>query len=296
MAAQNSRGGSKRDATSQTQGDGGTAKPEPKDTQGDGNAAPADGVAPAAQVEQQREAEAKEQAKVAAEAGTGGAASPSEKGQQTRAAADVVEQAKADAEARAATVEEQRSEALATPGGDDPVSRQRREEAEAAAAAKAEAEGTLSEKDKRLLAAAPGGARTALAGGKEGSTVVTHTAANPRPASGPLDAPVTGIENYAATEDDPDNRVYADEAGPRLGDDLVEPERRFVDEAGNDLAYDAIFEDDPSKTFVTAKARVYETFVFPNTETEGRRLAYVPGKRVPRGEADNVRLLLGGGE
>lgn len=289
----------------------GVTAPEPKDTT---NAAPgndeATGVAPAPEVQEQREQEQQEAldaAKAAQETEATGPATPAEKGQQTKAAADVREQAAADAEARAGLTQPEGegdgSEDVVVEGGvrkpldpnyvdsNDPVQVQRREEAEARDAAVAAGTADLSEEDQRLLGAAPGGQRTAMTKGKEGSTTVTHTAAQSRPPlSGPLDAPVTGIENYAATEDDPDNRVYADEAGPRdVFEDTDPVKARYVDADGNALDYDGIFEDVENKTYVTTKTRVYETFLFPNTTTEGKRLAYAAGKRVPRGEAENVR-------
>jgi hypothetical protein len=271
----------------------GVSAPEPHEAANASPAVDAPGVAPAAEVEEQRTDEQQASLDAAVAAGTGGAATPAEKGQQTRAAAEVREQAEADAKARAAaeadTKAQQEQDTLdEAAASEDPVQRQRREEAEAAAKAAAGPE--VSEEDALLLAAAPGGQRTALTKGKEGSTTVTHTAAQKRsPLSGPLHAPVNDIENLRATEDDPDNRVYADEAGPRdVFKDTEATKARYIDADGNPLSYDDIFEDD-GKTFVTTKTRVYETFVFPNTVTEGKRLAYAVGKRVPKGEAENVR-------
>lgn len=268
----------------------GAAKPEPQDTENAKPEEPGAGTASPDEVQKQREAEENANLTAAEAQGTGGAATPAEKGQQTKAAKDVVEQAQADAEARAEAAEPVEGDVI-EPGyadSDDPVQKQRAEEAQAKADAAAGE--PVSEEDALLLAAAPGGQRTALTGGKEGSTTVTHTAGHPRPASGPLDSPVTGIENYAATDDDPDNRVYADEAGPRDVFDDEPTKARYIDADGNALDYDDIFDSsDTTKTFVTTKTRVYESFVFPNTTTEGKRLAYSAGKRVARGEAENVR-------
>ena len=168
--------------------------------------------------------------------------------------------------------------------GDDAVQAQREDEAKARSEAEA-----ANEEEAALLAAAPGGERTALAGGDEGSTTVSTTAGNARPASGPLDPPQADVENKDASDDDPDNRVYGDAAGPRDVHEDTEPvDAEFVDSDGNAVEYDDIFEDD-GKTFVTTKVRVYEVFTFPNTTTEGKRLAYAQGRKVPRGEAENVR-------
>ena len=282
----------------------GVTAPEPKDTANQSPTTEAPGVAPAEQVQEQRSEEQQAALDAAkAEEGTdaNGPATPAEKGQQTRAASDVREAAAADAEARAADSGDGESTAGVTnplapnyEGSDDPVQVQRREEAEARTAKAAEATADLSEEDQRLLGAAPGGQRTAMTGGREGSTKVTHTAAQSRPPlSGPLDAPVTNVENYAATEDDPDNRVYADEAGPRdVHEDTEATKARYVDEDGNAVTGDEMFDDDGTKTFVTTKMRVYEVFTFPNTKVEGRRLAYAAGRRVPRGEAENVKAQI----
>ena len=243
-----------------------------------------------AEVREQREQEQQAALDKAVEAGVGGPATPAEKQRQTRAASEAREQAKADAEARAGAAEaEVQESSFQAHEGDDPVSRQRREEAEKAAEAAKGPE--VSEEDRLLLAAAPGGQRTALTDGREGSTKVAHTAAQARPPlSGPLSPPVTDVENLAATDEDPDNRVYADEAGPRDVFEDTEPVKaRYVDAEGNPLDWDEMFAEESGKTFVTAKVRVYETFIFPNTVVEGRRLAYSAGRRVARGEAENVR-------
>lgn len=271
----------------------GTDAPEPHDATNTESVTDAPGVASSEEVEAQRSDEEKAALAAAEARGEGGAATPSEKGQQTKAASDVREQAAADAESRMSATEEAASDPLAPnyeTDSDDPVQAQRREEAEVKAAAAAGDE--VSEKDALLLAAAPGGQRTALTDGREGSTMVTHTAASPAPPlAGPLHHPVNDITNLAATEDDPDNRVYADEAGPRdVFEGTEAAKARYVDADGNKVGYDDIFDDpDANKTFVVTKARIYEVFVFPNTTTEGRRLAYAAGKRVPRGEAENVR-------
>lgn len=173
--------------------------------------------------------------------------------------------------------------------GDADVQSQREDEAEAKAKALAEGE-AKNEEEAALLAAAPGGQRTALTDGGEGSTTVSKTAAHARPASGPLDAPQAGVENLDASDDDPDNRVYGDEAGPRDVHEDTEPTKaRYVDAEGKALSADDIFEAVEGKSFVVTKVRVYEVFTFPNTDTEGKRLAYVAGKRVSVGEAANVK-------
>lgn len=280
---------------------GGVAKPEPKDTENQTEGA---GTATADQkdVDAQREQEAKD-----ALPGDPSAAdkreAKAEGKAQAEAAKPVVDAAKDEAAAIAkAAKDEAAGKGEGNPGGvlrpdvrtsDDPVQQQRAEEA--ADAEKAAAENPMlggSKKERELLAAAPGGARTALTGAGEGSTTVSMTAASPRPASGPLDHPVTGIENYAASEDDPDNRVYADEAGPRdVFDNTEGTKAAYIDRDGNSLDFEDMFEDD-GKTFVVTKVRVYEVFRFPNTEVDGKRLAYAAGKRVPRGEAENVRNLI----
>lgn len=273
-------------------------KPEPHDTTTTaGEVVGKSGITDAEAVQEQREQEAEAQVKVAEERGTDGSASRSEKGQQTRAAKPVQEQAAADAEARAEASEGGGDGTQGTErpepnlGDNDPVQTQRDEEAKAKVEAATGEE--VSEEDARLLGAAPGGQRTAMTDGKEGSTTVSNTAASPRPSgplAGPLSSPLRDVENFAASEDDVDNRVYADEAGPReVFEDTETPEAEFIDADGNGLSYDEMFEDDGTKTFVTAKVRVYERFIFPNTTTEGRRLAYAAGRRVPRGEAENVK-------
>ena len=266
----------------------GTDKPEPKDTANQTGADQGPGVAPSSDVDAQREEE--QQAALDAKTGDGS----DEKAPSTDEAS--AEKAKADAEARMAGSEDggdgsQGTLKPDTESSDDAVQAQRDEEAEAKAKARAEGE-AKNEEEALLLAAAPGGQRTALTDGNEGSTMVAHTAGSPRPASGPLDAPVADVENLAASDDDPDNRVYADEAGPR---DVFEgtegAKARFVDADGNEVTADDMFEDE-GKTFVTTKMRVYEVFTFPNTQVEGKRLAYAAGRRVPRGEAENVKNSL----
>jgi len=274
-----------------------TGAPEPKDTTTTaGDVAAAGVTAPDAEaVEKQREDEAKAVEKAAAEEAEDRKVSAADKRAQTRAAKDVREEAKTDAEVRAGDAPRQ---GISRPEPDDTsglseVEKQRQEFLDERAKAEF-GEAPDAEGDEALLtAAAPGGATTAVEGSKEGSTVVSQTAASPAPAgplSGPLDPPQSrDVLNRAASEDDPDNRVYADEAGPRdVFEGTEATKARYVDADGNEVDYDGIFEDD-GKSYVTAKQRVYETFIFPNTEVEGKRLAYAKGRRVPRGEAENVK-------
>lgn len=86
------------------------------------------------------------------------------------------------------------------------------------------------------------------------------------------------------------DHVYA-EAGNRTiaGEDHV----GLVDEDDNEVSGDSLFdESDGSKTFVTAKKRVYEEFYYPGTREKAKRLLFAQGKKVPRAQAERIKAAL----
>lgn len=298
-------------AAEATPGSGDDQKPE--DTAGTQNANPdeASGTASQAEVDAQRDAEGKGDGSDAPLGGTSEKPVPSD---------DADQKADPNIQGVATTGEaqDQREARGESVGTFSNVQQQRDAEAEAAAKREGirrgdlDADGNVIERsaeEQALLDAAPGGQRTLLTGSSEGSTKVRDTAAFASPASGPLHDPVNDITNLNARDDDPDNRVYGDDAGPR--DEVLTgvgvetqtrivdgngnaPETRFLDGEGNPLSYEDIFDDQPNRTFVTTKVRVREAFVYPNTDTVGYRIAYTEGKKVPRGEAENVRRMIEG--
>ena len=112
------------------------------------------------------------------------------------------------------------------------------------------------------------------------------------PDSGPLT--FSAPPSKAAKEAN-DRSAYADAAGPRDVFDASPAKARFVNSDGEPLAFEDMFEDGGmGKTFVTTKTRIFEIFVYHNSTTEGRRLTYVAGKRIPRSEAEALRALIEG--
>lgn len=112
-------------------------------------------------------------------------------------------------------------------------------------------------------------------------------------ASGPLEAPTDARlqtvpeGGLSLSTTDP---VYAANGGRTIaGEDFV----RLVDADGNELSADDLFDDgDGSKTWVVAKTRVYEVFYYPNTTEEAKRLMFAQGRRVPRGQAEQIKAAL----
>lgn len=82
------------------------------------------------------------------------------------------------------------------------------------------------------------------------------------------------------------NHVYAEAGGTTVAG---EDHKGLTDADGNEVSTDDLFEDNPSQTFVTAKMRVYEEFVYPNTTETARRLLFVKGQRIPRAQAERIK-------
>lgn len=109
------------------------------------------------------------------------------------------------------------------------------------------------------------------------------------PDSAPLDPPAdahTQTQPEQGYNDSSTNHVYAAAGGRTIAG---EDHARFVDQDGTEIAPGDMFDDDPSKTYVTAKQRIYEEFYYQNTNEPARRLLYAQGRRVPRFVADRVR-------
>lgn len=108
--------------------------------------------------------------------------------------------------------------------------------------------------------------------------------------SAPLDPPKDAYTQnlpeagYAASSTDP---VYASTGGQTIAGEQFS---RLVDEDGNDLSADDLFEEgDGTKTVVTTKHRVYEVFRYPNTHEDAKRLVFTKGRTVRRADAERIK-------
>lgn len=112
------------------------------------------------------------------------------------------------------------------------------------------------------------------------------------PESGRLEAPSDALlqrdpePGYGLSSTDP---TYGAVGGRTIAGERFDS---LVDENGQKVSADALFEDQDGKTFVTASKRVYEQFYYPNTHVKAQRLLYVPGQRVNRAEAERVKATL----
>jgi hypothetical protein len=119
---------------------------------------------------------------------------------------------------------------------------------------------------------------------------------NTDPDAAPLDPPAdahTQTEpehGYAASSTD---HTYAAAGGRTIAG---EAHVRLVDADDNELSADELFdESDTTKTYVTAKTRVYEVFTYPNSSREAKRLLFAEGKRVPRFQAERIKTQASAG-
>lgn len=107
--------------------------------------------------------------------------------------------------------------------------------------------------------------------------------------SGPLDPPGDArqqIQPEKGYNESSTDHVYAATGGRTIaGEDHL----RLVDEDDNELGADDLFDDDPKRTWVTAKVRVYEVFQYPHTTEEAKRLLFAAGRRVPREQAEKIK-------
>lgn len=87
------------------------------------------------------------------------------------------------------------------------------------------------------------------------------------------------------------DQAYAESAGRTIAG---ENHLRLLDDSGNELGADDLFDEDPGLTYVTAKARIFEEFTYPNTHTPAARLMFVPGQRVPRFQAERIKTAVRG--
>ena len=166
-----------------------------------------------------------------------------------------------------------------------------REKAEAKAAEEAAA-AEAKAAEEAAAAEAKAAEEAAAADGDSEAKDADDDADGDGPDSGPLT--FSAPPSKAAKEAN-DRSAYADAAGPRDVFDASPAKARFVNSDGEPLAFEDMFEDGGmSKTFVTTKTRIFEIFVYHNSTTEGRRLTYVAGKRIPRSEAEALRALIEG--
>lgn len=69
--------------------------------------------------------------------------------------------------------------------------------------------------------------------------------------------------------------------------------KAIVGDDGKKVTPGNLFDDsDGSKTFVTAKQRVYEEFYYPNTTEVCQRLLFPAGARVPRAQAESIKQAI----
>lgn len=119
------------------------------------------------------------------------------------------------------------------------------------------------------------------------STIVEDPEGNPLapPSDTPRQTQPEQGHNLSSTD-----HVYAQTGGRTVaGEDF----KRFVDDDGHAIEASALFDDsDQSKTFVTAKQRVYEEFYYPNTTEVCRRQVFAAGKRVPRAQAEQIKAAI----
>jgi len=114
------------------------------------------------------------------------------------------------------------------------------------------------------------------------------TVINPGGGAAPLAAEdVAGQTEPALGHDESStDHVYAVTGGQSIAGETVQ---RLVDEDGNTLTADDIFEDDDtSKTFLVVKQKVIEVFRYPNTTEDATRVLYNKGRPVPRDLAQRV--------
>lgn len=111
-------------------------------------------------------------------------------------------------------------------------------------------------------------------------------------ASGPLDAPTDReMQGYPAPgyELSSTDNTYATAGGRTIAGERFDS---LVDEDGNAVSADSLFEDADGKGYVVASKRVFEQFYYPNTTEKAKRLLFVTGQRVNRAEAERIKATL----